>query len=343
MNPPSRRTPLFLIALACAIFVYLLVIVPSFSDLFIGALALVMIFKLWALLDGIGWLWNADARVRARLSAADAALDHPQHPEPNAGNNAAAEPTAEQCQAIVFSELERTAFGRYPCGVMDWRWLKTIDSYRTDKKTIRAFFLQFLRDTFYRFESLVVYAVLALIFRSYKQHLEDNLSPGDMLSIALSFMSSCLVIAMATEILVGHVMLDYGYSRYFHRKLVHRPRETSRTLLRELWHFSRLVALSLCFIASACQSYYATFGGFHGIATKGFGGATIATLWERLSLFAEFFSFVCTTFATVGYGDVFPDTIATRLIVSAIHLYTMAMVLVLLQVVVSGRSRDSLG
>jgi hypothetical protein len=145
---------------------------------------------------------------------------------------------------------------------------------------------------------------------------------------------------MGIEILIGNAIMGKGYSRYFHMDLQRTPHDLSdgKQLVREIAHFSRLVLVAVMALSGICLTYYATRYSFNGILTPiPTDTATFEALSDRCRLFCEFLAFLLTTFATVGYGDVHPTGIISRLLVAGIHLLTMSYILFLLQILLSQR------
>jgi len=106
-------------------------------------------------------------------------------------------------------------------------------------------------------------------------------------------------------------------------------------LLGELSHFVRLVAVTLIAVATICLTYYVTQKVFCEILTEIPSGRSWSDILNRLKRFVEILSFAVTTFSTVGYGDVHPNGIVSRVIVMAIHCLTLSYILVLLQVLLN--------
>ena len=290
---------------------------PGISGIWLVTLGIGLVFKFLALVAGVIWIRRHGTAFMDELKVFGPQLS-------------------------LSEKMCRTDVWFAPFGVMDWRLFEIIEECEVSPSPLRrgvCAAIHYSRECCFSFESLLVIGTLVLALRFYAAYCPNQwLGTDDCLALADSLLMAGLIGAMAAEILVGHVLMGIGYSQHFHQWF-HRPQPIGQTaLLDDIVYFTRLVSYSLLSIAAICQSYFATFGGFSGILTTGYLGNVAASPGSRFSLFAEFFAFTCTTFATVGYGDVYPNTPPTRLMVAAIHLLTMCMVLVLLQVVLSQRN-----
>lgn len=205
------------------------------------------------------------------------------------------------------------------------------------KLRVRGSLLDWLRELFFRFntQSVLGSMVLVLAPSPTKGPWPDCLNRWLLVGIGATLMLNCFL--MAAEILVGNALMGRGYSRYFHpdsSQLFTRP-SLGRQHLTELINFSKLSLASLVVIAAACTGYFVLFGGFIGLSIA----ATVLSyscewICQRLGLWLEFFYFATTTFCTVGFGDIHPNGLGSRVLVTAIHFLTFGYVLFLLQTLV---------
>lgn len=85
-------------------------------------------------------------------------------------------------------------------------------------------------------------------------------------------------------------------------------------------------------ISATCTAYYVMFGGFHGLWTAiSRSSGCCELIVERFGLWVEFYYFATTTFCTVGFGDINPDALGSRILVTFTHFLTFGYVLFLLQ------------
>lgn len=307
---------------------------PEAQVIWLGILLFILALKAAALRAGLIWIWVHGQSVLNTWVIKDE--DTPE------------DATEFARRQIVFGELQVTDCAQpvawSPLGVIDWRWLKAVDEFRASSSPCRQLcgdFLSCLRDLFFRFESLMVWAALFLICRDYGSSQEWSIASAsaEAASLLISLMVVCLICMMSIEVLIGNAILKPGYSRYFHRRIGDGRVNWNdrRVLIVEVRHFARLAAFSLLALAAVCQSYFATWSGFHGISTckLRWEGVFLDNVSGRLELFVQFLSFVVTTFATVGYGDIYPNSSMSRLLVGVVQIVSMGMILVLLQVVLT--------
>lgn len=193
----------------------------------------------------------------------------------------------------------------------------------------------YLHDLFFRFKTLSIFAMISLVAFATPM---DASSPCWIITALLcivGLLTICMCYIMAGEIMIGTAIMGSGYSRYFHKQYRHFPipPTSGRRHLNELVHFTELALVTLVVISGVCAAVYIMFGGFAGLneATHDYHGT------QRILVWLHFLYFATTTFCTVGFGDIHPTALYSRILVTAIHFLTFGYVLFLLQTLLSYR------
>jgi Ion channel. len=236
---------------------------------------------------------------------------------------------------FIFGRFEKTEPRWALAGLLEWRYRGVINTWPDPMDRRLGYFLH---DLFFRFNSQGILGAMLLV--SSAPALATGSVAGHRLlccAVGVALMVNCFV--MATEVLVGNTLMGSRYSRYFHFQFEAFPSAPTprKRQLHDIISFSTLALVTLAVIAGVCSAYQAMFGGFCGLST----GITGASGWdhaiERAEVWAEFFYFAATTFCTVGFGDIHPATLGTRVLVTAIHALTFGYVLFLLQTLLGQR------
>jgi|GEM_PF-6209319 len=299
---------------------------PSLSFLWLSICILLAILKVLALTAGVHWIFAKGEDSVPHFQERESPLTE--------------ESTKSDRNDVVYQVLATSDIRYAPFGVMDWKWFKKIDLWIHDSNKacrFKGIILKLLRTIFFRFEAQIILGAITLTLIPY--------SRDGVISTFTEFLSCVLVIfifleivLMGIEILFGNTLMQMNYSRYFHLGLSRKPYDPThgKVLLREIWHFSKLVFHTLIGISVICFTYYSCRGGFKCIETSmAPGRIPIDELEPRLHLFIEFFSFATTTFSTIGYGDVHPTGITSRLFMAVIHLLSISFILFLLQILLA--------
>ncbi|SFJ70708.1 potassium channel family protein [Planctomicrobium piriforme] len=287
--------------------------------------------KMLATAAGNNWIWRFGCDAVGDLKKAEATL-----PE-NAKRSVRAK--------IVYDYIDRHRGWWTPFGLLEWKWRAIIDrgleSHSCCTYSFCGVALSVLRLLLFRFEALMVAVAAVLVMAPYSADGEFRkvTSPPEWLAMGIIVPLIPLVILMGMEILIGNAIMGRGYSHYFHLQLLKPAAKTSsHEFLNELFYFTRLLFFSVIGLSAACFAYYACRGSFSEIIGGPPTGLGSSEYLQRVKLFMQFFSFVLVTFSTVGYGDIYPTGAGSRLLVGTIHLLSMAYLLFLLQVLLSGRS-----
>ncbi len=209
-------------------------------------------------------------------------------------------------------------------GLLDWK-------LRVSGSTI-----DWLRYYFFRFNTQSLLASLVLLFTASPSDAQVAFTPHELRIIVLGALLLLNCFIMGAEILVGNALMGKGYSRFFHPESGRLFTSSSHGMhhLQEVVNFSRLALTTLIAIASTCTAYSIMYHGFNGTSvevTLPAGGIQWAT--QRILLWLEFLYFATTTFSTVGFGDIHPNGVGSRALVTIIHFLTFGYVLFLLQTI----------
>ncbi len=328
---------------ACISYVTLLALATAFciaSDTacvwFVPLIGL-LLCKLVAISEGIGWIWMQGPKWCRRLPKRDLRLS---------------QASAFERKQMVYRVFSVFRPSWWLLGIMDWKWFAAIDFLRTRNNrglNFAGWLLALTRTTLFRVENLLLFGTLMLALRPYSP--SDGIDTLEVLAFLSSFLLMLLIAFMGTEVFIGNVILQLGYSRYFHLRFERDQTHWNdpRDRVREVRHFVRFALLSVLTFTAICQSYYGTRFSFDGIKATGWYGDSLqpigqkgqwlAELWSFLivrgRLFAEFLYFMSTTFTTIGYGDIYAKCVGSRVLMIAIHCLTIAMVLVLLQTILT--------
>ncbi|MFT5326407.1 MAG: hypothetical protein ACI8P0_004282 [Planctomycetaceae bacterium] len=298
-----NKSNMWLWAWSAVGWMFLFVCIAIFPSTQVPAMLILVIIltsKSISLLDGIYWIWDNGLQATIELRTKE---DHP--------NNA----TATERRALLFDEFAESPRQISLFGVFDWRWFQQIESCGIAgglRPTISTI-LYWSRNVLYRFEALMVLSALALVWRPYSG---GKWGASEWIAAVMGLVVIVNVTFMAVEILFGNVIMGPGYDRYCHRRVeepICSKTTDGRELLRSVWNFVRLIAFSLIAIAALLHSLHAAD------SHKGFCGIRVDSATSRPEAYGEFIAFTLTTFATVGYGDVYPQTLKSRLMVAFLH------------------------
>lgn len=317
-----------------------------------GALALLMSLKTIQMIFGSVWLWcNGEAANKEYAN---------KEQEPNETNKDRKKKIQEMKQ-FIFARFAQDEWALNILGIRDRKVRRFIDSCVNSKCCLIKMVggvSWLLHDLFFRFNTQTILASIALVL--YAPDSPESLSDkSDMVTrIIMSYLVGGLAITMsflmAFEVLLGSTLMGNGYSRYFHFKFECWDKsitEKKRKLL-ELKHFSVLAIIALCIIASVCTSFYLAFNDFavhHSNIeyrqiiidmTNIDIGSRHEEVLRRTGIWLEFFYFATTTFTTVGFGDIHPNDISPRVIVTLIHALSFTYVLFLLQTLLGQKHED---
>lgn len=314
-------------------FLFLLVLTaffnPWLSTILLAVYAFMLVLKTAALVAGVQWHYQHGEKSLDKLIDAEKQI----------GDTA----DGFARRAIVYDELKKTPVKYAPFGTMDFKWLRLSDEkMKSDQFCERVFGYgsQLVRDLSFGYEFQVIAVSLLLFSRPFSTGMVH-----DLVAQTAGILLLATTLAMGLEILVGNIVMRDRYSHFFHLRLATADADlTSKSrLLRELFNFSRLVFHALVAVTITCMTYYVTHGdrSFKGIDTPIPTGQLLNSLTERFSMFGEFVAFSITTFSTVGYGDVAPDVLGSRLIVAVVHIITVAFVLFVLQILLNLHVKQS--
>lgn len=304
------------VAIAVAAFAGILIYCfPSINAWVLIACIGLALLKAYAIGVAIRWMWQVGDHYVAKCLATEMKLP--------------ADATSSDCKRAIFAVLatDNFACNLWIFGVHDWK-LRSFMQFGEPRRL--GVLVHFLRRALFRVEGLLLLGSVVLL-----------LTPkgSAVLALILAFSMLLLVGIMAAEILVGTLFGGIGYSRYMHFALFEsRGAFPGRQKFREIVHFMRLMFWAFIAFGAVCES---RSDGFivnrDGQPSRFCQKPDIST---RLTNFAELEAFVCTTVATVGYGDTYPDKPWNRTLVAVIHILSMGMILVLLQVVLSSRDES---
>lgn len=299
---------------------------PNLSHILLLIVVVAVVLKLLAISAGIAW-------ISRRGPDAFKEIRNPSD-------------RANRSRQLIYDTFDKSDVWFAPFGVNDWRWRKLIDddlSSPVRHRRIRGWFLRTLRVCYFRFESQAIVTAIILTLIPYTGDNEISTVP-EGLACVLGCVALVNSFLMGLEILIGNALLKNEYHLYFHFGFDRSPFPSGGSqLLREIGHFIRLILFSLIVVAATCFTYFACRGSFCGILTSPPSNSGYLELENRLRLFCEFVAFAMTTLSTVGYGDVHPTGIISRLLVAVIQFLTFSFILFLLQVLLTFHAQNGGG
>lgn len=213
-----------------------------------------------------------------------------------------------------------------PFGIMDNKltdppeWLYCFIEERRLK-----WWLKHIRNLFYRVRSLIY--LTAVITVAAPVDLLSTSSFCWSFAIACSFLVVILLLLMSSEIALGNIVMGRAHTDFLRGLAIREYKSPRAAPIVELLHLIWLAVL--CGATSFSLLLGAVPGSYSELlcVSNNYVG--------RLERFVDLSYYAMTTLVTVGYGEIHPTTLWSRVLVGVFHLLGLMLIIFTVQVVVS--------